>query len=77
METHTSDSPLSPKEKADLERLKAAIDRALSDGWLTRQEREEIVEMAGAAGKKLSQEEIALFRRVQEKIFNGEIQIES
>lgn len=76
MEMSESNSPLSPKEQADLERLKAAINRALSDGWLSRQEREEIVEMA-QADNKISQEEIALFRMVQEKIWKGEIQIEN
>ncbi len=76
MEISNSNSPLSPKEKADLERLKATVDRALSDGWLSRQEREEIVEMA-RADNKISQEEIALFRMVQEKIWKGEIRIES
>lgn len=76
MEVSEPNSPLTPQEKADLDRLKAAIDRALSDGWLSRQEREEIVEMA-RADKKISQEEIALFKSIQEKIWKGEIRIEN
>lgn len=76
MKTSEPTSPLSPKEKADLERLKATINRALSDGWLSRQERDDIVEMA-RADKKISQEEMALLRMIQEKIWQGEIRIES
>lgn len=70
-----SPQPSPSDDQRQLERLKDRIDRALADGYLSRAEREEIMEMAQADGK-ITEEELALFRMIQTKIRAGEIQIE-
>ncbi|HBB32389.1 MAG TPA: hypothetical protein DDZ80_31865 [Cyanobacteria bacterium UBA8803] len=56
-------------------KIKAMVDRALADGKLSRDEREQIMN-AVYADKKVTTEECELLRTLQEKVWKGEIQIE-
>lgn len=58
----------------ELSKIQKMVERAISDGRLTRQERDDI-QAAIYADKKVTPEECELWRRVQEKIWQGELQI--
>lgn len=60
---------------ADTNKIKKIIERALADGRLSRQEDEDI-KAAIRADRKITQEEIKLYRELQQQIFEGEILID-
>ena len=60
---------------ADTNKLKKMIERALADGRLSRQEDEDI-KAAIAADNKVTQEEMKLYRELQQMVFKGELKIE-
>ncbi|HEY9704426.1 MAG TPA: hypothetical protein V6C58_18400 [Allocoleopsis sp.] len=57
-------------------RLKEMIDRALVDGKLSKKENYQI-KAAMYSGNKVSTEESKLYRELQEKIWLGEVQIDT
>jgi hypothetical protein len=59
----------------DTSRVKKMIERALADGKLSSRESQDI-KAAIYADKKVSSEECKLFRLLQEKIWQGEVQID-
>jgi uncharacterized membrane protein YebE (DUF533 family) len=66
--------PLSPEELQDLETLRAMLERAIADGYVTADEMDAIKAKMGADGKVLF-EEIALCQKlVWDKIQKGEIE---
>jgi|GEM_PF-1712161 hypothetical protein len=62
-------------DQQQIQRLQATIARVLSDGYITRQEHDEVLQTIYADGK-VSREEAHLFQLMQEKIWQGEIYIE-
>lgn len=75
MEIHTTRSTeLSNVEKTELSNLAKRAERALEDGVISREERDEIVRAMYADGK-VSVQECAIFRTIQEKIWQGEVLI--
>ncbi|MGC9505224.1 hypothetical protein [Baaleninema sp.] len=75
MEIHSSrQENLSPQEQRDLSALSEQAKRALEDGVISREERDALVAAIYADGK-VSVEECAIFREIQEKIWQGEILI--
>ncbi|WP_017661711.1 hypothetical protein [Baaleninema simplex] len=65
---------LSPQEERDLSALAEQAKRALEDGVVSREERDALIAAIYADGK-VSVEECAIFREIQEKIWDGEILI--
>lgn len=61
---------------SDTSRLKAMIERALNDGALSREESQAIKSQM-YADKEVTPEESELFRELQDKIWKGEIRIDS
>ncbi|WP_206043713.1 hypothetical protein [Geitlerinema sp. P-1104] len=75
MEVHSNRyQPLSDMEQQALSDLARRAKKALEDGVISRQERDEIVAAIYADGK-VSVEECAIFRSIQEKIWLGEVMI--
>ncbi|WP_219729953.1 hypothetical protein [Sodalinema gerasimenkoae] len=73
MEVHSNrHQPLSEMEQQALSDLAKRAKKALEDGVISRQERDEIVAAIYADGK-VSVEECAIFRSIQEKIWLGEV----
>jgi hypothetical protein len=64
----------SAEQTADLEKIRKIVQRALADGFLSRSERDTLMN-AVYRDQKVSLEECALLRSVQEKIWAGEVQI--
>jgi hypothetical protein len=62
-------------DQEQLKRVQATITRVLADGYITRQEHDEVLRTIYADGK-VSREEAHLFQLMQEKIWQGEIYIE-
>ncbi|MGK7883072.1 MAG: hypothetical protein AB4057_00405 [Crocosphaera sp.] len=60
---------------ADTNKLKKMIERALADGRLSRQEDEDI-KAAIAADNKVTEEEMKLYRELQQMVFEGDLKIE-
>ncbi len=60
---------------ADTKKLKKMIERALADGRLSRQEDEDI-KAAIAADNKVTEEEMKLYREMQQMVFEGDIKID-
>ena len=60
---------------SDTKKLKKMIERALADGRLSRQEDEDI-KAAIAADNKVTEEEMKLYRELQEMVFKGDILID-
>ncbi len=60
---------------ADTNKLKKMIERALADGRLSRQEDEDI-KAAIAADNKVTEEEMKLYREMQQMVFEGDIKID-
>ena len=58
----------------EFSQIKAMAERALADGKLSRQERDRIM-TAIYEDKKVTVEEAALMRTIQEKVWKGEIEI--
>ncbi|MDB9311542.1 hypothetical protein PN462_00405 [Spirulina sp. CS-785/01] len=58
----------------EISKIRALVERAISDGQLTRDERDDI-QAAIYSDHKVSPEECELWRQVQEKIWRGEIRI--
>ncbi|HBE57761.1 MAG TPA: hypothetical protein DEG17_14770 [Cyanobacteria bacterium UBA11149] len=58
----------------EFSQIKAMAERALADGKLSREERDRIM-AAIYEDKKVTVEEAALMRSIQEKIWKGEIEI--
>ena len=67
---------ITPAEEQQLQQLRTTITRILSDGYVSRQEHDELLRVIYADGK-VSREESRLFRLVQEKIWQGEVYIGS
>lgn len=65
---------LSETEQEALSDLARRAKKALEDGVISRQERDEIVAAIYADGK-VSVEECFIFRSIQEKIWSGEVMI--
>ncbi|MDC0832718.1 hypothetical protein CKA32_004564 [Geitlerinema sp. FC II] len=65
---------LSPQEERDLSALAEQAKRVLEDGVVSREERDALIAAIYADGK-VSVEECAIFREIQEKIWDGEILI--
>ncbi|MGK7931289.1 MAG: hypothetical protein AB4041_07630 [Microcystaceae cyanobacterium] len=57
---------------ADTSKIKEMINRALADGRLSRQEDEDI-KAAIAADNKVTEEEMKLYRELQQLVFQGDI----
>lgn len=73
MDVHSNRHPsLSDAEQEALSDLAKRAQKALEDGVISRQERDEIVAAIYADGK-VSVEECAIFRSIQEKIWLGEV----
>lgn len=73
MEVHSSrHQPLSAMEQQALSDLAARAKKALEEGVISRKARDEIVAAIYADGK-VSVEECAIFRSIQEKIWQGEV----
>lgn len=62
-------------DQQQVQRVQATIARVLSDGYITRQEHDDVLQIIYADGK-VSREEARLFRMIQEKIWQGEIYME-
>ena len=60
---------------SDTNKLKKMIERALADGRLSRQEDEDI-KAAIRADNKVTEEEMKLYRELQQMVFEGELKIE-
>ncbi len=60
---------------SDTNKLKKMIERALADGRLSRQEDEDI-KAAIAADNKVTEEEMKLYREMQQMVFEGDIKID-
>ncbi len=60
---------------SDTKKLKKMIERALADGRLSRQEDEDI-KAAIAADNKVTEEEMKLYRELQQMVFEGDLKIE-
>jgi len=58
------------------EQLQQKIDRALRDGYLSRVEREDIIAGVCSSGE-ITPEICALWRELQEKVYRGEIKLDS
>jgi uncharacterized membrane protein YebE (DUF533 family) len=66
--------PSSPEELKDLKQLKALIERAVSDGVLSKDEMESI-KMAIRADGKITSEELNLCQQlIWRKIYSGELE---
>jgi len=63
------------QDAAELEKLKARVDRAIVDARLSREERDDIMRRIYADGR-VSVEECEVLRLLQNKIWEGEIQID-
>ncbi len=75
MDVHSNrHQSLSDTEQEALSDLARRAKKALEDGVISRQERDEIVAAIYADGK-VSVEECAIFRSIQEKIWLGEVMI--
>lgn len=61
---------------ADPNKLKKMIERVLADGRLSRQEDEDI-KAAIAADNKVTEEEMKLYRELQQMVFKGELKMEN
>ncbi|MGK7957923.1 MAG: hypothetical protein AB4063_22115 [Crocosphaera sp.] len=61
--------------ETDNNKLKKMIERALADGRLSRQEDEDI-KAAIAADNKVTQEEMKLYRELQQLVFQGDIKMD-
>jgi hypothetical protein len=73
MDVHSNrHQSLSEAEQEALSDLAKRAKKALEDGVISRQERDEIVAAIYADGK-VSVEECAIFRSIQEKIWLGEV----
>jgi hypothetical protein len=59
----------------DIESIRRKIEQALADGKLSRLE-SEAIKAAIYADKQVSPEEAELFRELQDKIWQGEVQID-
>ena len=59
----------------EVSQIKVMIERALVDGYLSREE-SETIKTAIHADKKVTPEEVELFRLLQDKIWKGEVQID-
>lgn len=62
-------------DTVELEKLKARVERAIADGWLSRDERDGIIRRI-YADHQVSVEECEILRLLQQKIWEGEIQID-
>lgn len=71
----TSPEETTVADQQQLQRVQATIARVLSDGYITRQEHDEVLRTIYADGK-VSRGEAHLFQLMQEKIWKGEIYIE-
>ncbi|MGB5596511.1 MAG: hypothetical protein WBM32_22295 [Crocosphaera sp.] len=60
----------------DSQRIKTMIERALADGKLSRQEDEDI-KAAIYADRKVTEEEMKLYRELQKLVFEGDIIIDN
>lgn len=60
---------------ADPNKLKKMIERVLADGRLSRQEDEDI-KAAISADNKVTEEEMKLYRELQQMVFKGELKME-
>ena len=60
---------------SDTKKLKKMIERALADGRLSSQEDEDI-KAAIAADHKVTEEEMKLYREMQQMVFEGDIKID-
>jgi uncharacterized membrane protein YebE (DUF533 family) len=60
----------------EVSHIQAMVERALADGRLSREERDAIMN-AIYADKKVTREESKLWRLLQQKIWQGEVQIDS
>jgi uncharacterized membrane protein YebE (DUF533 family) len=65
----------SSQDAAALEQLKARVERAIADGYLSRSERDDIMRRI-YADHRVSVEECEILRLLQNKIWEGEIQID-
>lgn len=61
---------------ADPNKLKKMIERVLADGRLSRQEDEDI-KAAISADNKVTEEEMKLYRELQQMVFKGELKMEN
>lgn len=59
----------------DTNKIKQIIERALADGRLSRQENDDIKAAIWSDGK-VTEDEMKLYRELQQQIFEGEIMIE-
>jgi hypothetical protein len=72
---HYYGSAPSPADNDQMSRVRKAIEHALADGVLSRDENDQILATIYGDGK-VSQEECELFRVLQEKVWRGEVAIE-
>jgi uncharacterized membrane protein YebE (DUF533 family) len=70
-----SSKHLESQEAVDLEKLKARVEQAIADGYLSRSERDDIMRRI-YADRRVSVEECEILRLLQNKIWEGEIQID-
>ncbi|MEA5533244.1 hypothetical protein [Crocosphaera sp. XPORK-15E] len=56
----------------EIQQIKAMIERALADGRLSRQEDDDI-KAAIFSDKKVTEEEMKLYRELQKQVFEGDI----
>lgn len=66
--------PLSPEELKDLEQLRAMLDRAIADGYVTADEMNAIKARIAADGKVLFEEIELCQKLIWDKIQKGEVQ---
>jgi hypothetical protein len=59
----------------DTTKIRKVIERALADGKISKDENDDI-KAAMYADHKVTEEECALYRKLQEKIWLGEVQID-
>ncbi len=59
----------------DSQKIKALIEQALADGSLSREE-DEMIKAAIAADNVVTEEEMKLYRELQQQVFEGDIKIE-
>ncbi|KKJ01077.1 hypothetical protein [Prochlorothrix hollandica] len=72
---HFNAKPPTLADSDQVSRVRSAIQNALADGVLSRQDNDQILTVMYADGK-VSQEECELFRVLQAKIWRGEVCLE-
>lgn len=74
--TRPGHEEISPEEKAELQKLKEIIERAVADGKISRQEYDNIHSQIKSDGK-ITVEELGMYRRlVTDKVSSGELTLD-